>query len=95
MTTREWKVGDRVVRKRKFDDAYPEYISGQEYVVEEVEEGGDPRIPADGNLGWFFASDAREVFEVVQSAPISELDAIERDMADLFARMRAAIERMK
>lgn len=27
--------------------------------------------------------------------PTSELDAIERDMADLFARLRAAIERLK
>lgn len=95
MTKREWKVGDRVARKREHDCTFPEYLAGKEYIVEEVDEEGDPRIPAPGNIGWFWAGDACDVFDVLNSDPASELDAIERDMADLFSRMRAAIERLK
>jgi hypothetical protein len=39
-----------------------------------------------GDVGWANADELE---------PASELDAIERDMADIFARMRAAIERLK
>lgn len=94
---RELKIGDKVTRDRRI--AQSSWPAGEVRTVAGFDRDGDPYMKEDvagfgATIGWADYQELTLVEEEKCIDPISELDAIERDMTDLFARMRAAIERL-
>lgn len=88
MTTREWKVGDRVICN---DPGYTDLVYRQEGVIARKHSEDLWGVEVSGCE---LAHYGHEMI-LVEGAHESELDAIEREFTDLFTRMRAAIERLK
>lgn len=95
MSDPKFKAGDKVICK---DEGYSRHcMNANGEIIERVRDGVwqvmvDIAVEGIKQRLTFYEGD----LELIQpSPPPSEIDAIERDMADLFARMRAAIERLK
>ena len=86
MTERKWKVGDRVICN---DPDYGKWFRQDGEIVGGYDGLWVVRFSDGVELNHY----SHELIPALESA--SELDAIERDLKDLFARMRAEIERLK
>lgn len=91
MRDHDWKAGDIA----EFKEDAMGYKKDGLYKVSRLDHAGDPILTLNGMDDAWFGCQLSQYAKRIPGRVNDELDAIERDMTDLFARMRAAIERLK